>query len=178
MARAAVLLRAVNVGGRRLTMDVFKGALADLGLPNAQTVVATGNAVVAAEASPELEVRLEAGLAEKLGGPVEVFVRSGAQLAQIVAANPFADFAARDPSHMVAMVLRGEADPDLVEALRSRIVGPEQVAAGPGCLFATYPDDIGHSKLTGVVIERTLKLRGTVRNWNTLRKLAEMAAED
>jgi uncharacterized protein (DUF1697 family) len=61
-----------------------------------------------------------------------------------------------------------------VAALRARIAGREEVAAGPRCLFARYPDGIGRSKLTGAMIERALKLRGTGRNWNTVGKLAAM----
>jgi uncharacterized protein (DUF1697 family) len=61
-------------------------------------------------------------------------------------------------------------------ALRGKISGPEQVAAGPGCLYASFPEDIGHSRLTAAMIERALKLRGTARNWNTLRKMAELTA--
>jgi uncharacterized protein (DUF1697 family) len=171
--RVAVMLRAVNVGGRRLVMADFRAALCELGCTEPETVVATGNAVVGVAGS---EAALERGLTEKLGGAVDVFVRDGAELAAIVAGNPYPEMAERDPSHMVVMFLKGEPQAEAVEALRGKINGPEEVAAGPGCLYATFPDDIGHSKLTGVLIERTLKLRGTVRNWNTVTKLAALTA--
>ena len=53
-----------------------------------------------------------------------------------------------DPSHLVVVFLKGEPQAAAVEALRGKIKGPEEGAAGPGCLYASYPDDIGHSKLT------------------------------
>ena len=53
-------------------------------------------------------------------------------------------------------------------------MGPEEVEAGPGCLYIAYGEGMGHSKLTGAVIERALSLRGTGRNWNTVGKLAEL----
>lgn len=40
-----------------------------------------------------------------------------------------------------------------------------------------YPDGIGRSRLTNAVIEKTLKARGTARNWNTVLKLAAAAEE-
>jgi uncharacterized protein (DUF1697 family) len=104
-------------------------------------------------------------------------VRDGEQLAAVVAANPFRQMAQDAPQHLLVMFLRGEPEPAAVEALRAKITGPEEIAAGPACLYARYPQDIGHSKLTGAVIERGLKLRGTGRNWNTVAKLAAMLRE-
>jgi uncharacterized protein (DUF1697 family) len=177
MKRVGVFLRAVNLGGKRLVMADFKRALEALGYPDAQTVVATGNAVISARAADQaLEAAIEAGLEKTLGQSTDVFVRDGAELAAIVAGNPFPKMAQDDPSHLVVVFLKGEAGTAEVAALRGKIQGPEEVAAGPGCLYASYPDDIGHSKLTAAAIERALKLRGTARNWNTVKKMAELTA--
>lgn len=178
MKKVGVFLRAINLSGRRLLMADFKRALADAGHPDAQTVVATGNAVIAAKAADAaLAARIEKGLETTLGQSTEVFVRDGAELAAIVAGNPFPAMARDDPSHLVVVFLKGQPDAAAVETLRGRIKGPEQVAAGPGCLYASYPDDIGHSKLTAAMIERALKLRGTARNWNTVLKMAELTRD-
>ena len=175
--KVAVFLRAVNLGGKRLAMADFKRVLAEVGYPDAQTVVATGNAVIeAVAADARLEAAVEAELGRLLAGTTEVFARDGAELAAIVAGNPFPKMAEEDPSHLVVVFLRGEAGESEVEALRGKIVGPEKVAAGPGCLYASYPDNIGQSKLTAAMIERALKLRGTARNWNTVRRMAELTA--
>jgi uncharacterized protein (DUF1697 family) len=176
--KVGVFLRAINLSGRRLLMADFKRALAEAGHPDAQTVVATGNAVIAAKAADAaLEARIEKGLETTLGQSTDVFVRDGAELAAIAAANPFPAMARDDPSHLVVVFLKGEPDAAAVEALRGKIKGPEEVAAGPGCLYASYPVDIGHSKLTAAVIERALRLRGTARNWNTVRKMAELTRD-
>jgi uncharacterized protein (DUF1697 family) len=178
VTRLAVMLRAVNVGGRRLTMADFKAALAAEGLEDAVTVAATGNAVAAAKPSPDLEARLETGLGRALGGPLEVFVRDAAALARVVAENPFPQLARDDPSHLLVMFLRDTPTKAAVAALQAKIVGRETVAAGPGCLYSCFPDGIGRSKLTSAVVERALKLRGTGRNWNTVRKLADLTAQE
>lgn len=173
--KVAVMLRAVNLAGSRLKMADFKAALAGLGHPGAETVAATGNAVIEAEAADAaLEARLQAGLGRALGQETEVFVRDGAQLAAIVAANPFPQMARDDPSHLVVTFIRGAPAPADLERLQASITGPEEVRAGPGCLYTRYPDDIGHSKLTGARVERALKVRGTGRNWNTVLKLRDL----
>jgi len=171
----AVLLRAVNVAGHRLPMADFKAVLAAAGFADARTLGATGNAVIRAEvADAPLEARIEAAMATRFGATPDVLVRDGAALAAVLAANPYPKMAEEDPSHLLVMFLRGEPPPAGVEALRAKISGPEEIAAGPQCLYVRYPDDIGHSKLTSSTIERAFKLRGTGRNWNTVRKLAAM----
>ena len=171
----AVLLRAVNLAGRRLAMADFKAALAKAGLADARTLGASGNAVVSAPAADaKLEARIEAGLKAAFGASPDVFVRDGGQLAAVMSANPFAQMAKDKPQHLLVMFLGAEPEPAAVEALRAKITGPEEIAAGPGCLYASFPEDIGHSKLTSALIERSLKLRGTGRNWNTVAKLAAM----
>ena len=178
MKKVGVFLRAINLAGRRLVMADFKRALADAGHANAQTVVATGNAVITARAADAaLEAKIEKGLETTLGQSTEVFVRDGKALAAIVAGNPFPAMARDDPSHLVVVFLKGEPQTAAVDALRAKIKGPEEVAVGPGCLYASYPDDIGHSKLTAALIERALKLRGTARNWNTVMKMSELTRD-
>lgn len=170
-----MFLRAVNLGGKRLLMADFKRVLAQVGYPDAQTVVATGNAVISAQsADAKLETAVEAGLESLLGGTTETFARDGGQMAAVVAGNPFQRMAQEDPSHLVVVFLKGEPAAAAIEALRAKIKGREVVAAGPDCLYATYPDGIGESKLTAAMIERALGLRGTARNWNTVRKMAEL----
>lgn len=175
MKRVAVFLRAVNLAGRRLTSADFKRALAAAGYPDAVTLSATGNAVISAlSADAGLEAAIAAGLESTLGQTTEVFTRDGAELAAVMAANPFAAMARDNPSHMVVVFLKGDPGAPEVQALRGRIKGAEEVAPGPGCLYATYPDGIGESRLTAAMIERALSLRGTARNWNTVRRMAEL----
>ncbi len=52
----------------------------------------------------------------------------------------------------------------------------EAVAAGPRRLYPCYFDGIGTSRLTAAVVERALSDPGTARNWNTLRRMAELTA--
>lgn len=177
-ARLAVLLRAVNVGGTgRLAMAEFKAALADLGYDAPGTLGAAGSAVVATPTAPgAVEAHLEAELRARFELATEVFARTHAELSEVLAANPFHQMAKEKPSGLLVVFLKGEPDPAAVADLRGRIVGPEEVAAGPRSLFIAYGEGMGHSKLTGQVVHRAIGLSGTGRNWNTVRKLAELTA--
>ena len=85
--------------------------------------------------------------------------------------------AEHDPGHLIVMALKSAPEPDAVAALQGAIPGRETLAAVGRELFIAYPDGIGTSKLTGALIERRLRVRGTARNWNTATKLAAMLAE-
>src|SRR6185437_8210118 len=123
MTRIAVFLRAVNVGGRRLLMEDFRRALGDAGFGEARTVGAAGTAVVSARSVAGVEAAVEAVLRTETGQPVEVFARDGAQLAAVLAANPFHAMAAEHPNALAVVLLKGEAGTAEVDDLRRRIVG-------------------------------------------------------
>ena len=176
--RWVVLLRAVNVGGIVLPMAGFREALGSVGCARIESVGASGNAVAAppARTSPSaLEAAVERTLERRVGLRTEAFVRTEPEWQGIVAGNPFVQEADRDPAHLVATVLKGAPAPEAWTSLRGAIVGRERVGPGDRHGYFVYPDGIGRSKLTIAVIERELGTRGTARNWNTVRRLAELA---
>jgi uncharacterized protein (DUF1697 family) len=174
--RVIVLLRAVNVGGCVLRMADLKRVLAECGCLNAQTLLQSGNAVcdVTGRRSPaqhrKLETTVETALESALRITSDVFVRTADEWDDAVAANPFAE-ATSDPSHMVLMTLKDEPPSGAVQALEKAIKGRERVHGDGRSLFIVYPDGIGTSKYTSAVIEKAIGVRGTARNWNTVRKL-------
>ena len=176
--RLAVLLRAVNVGGTgKLPMADLKALLADLGYEDPKTLGAAGSAVIATTVKPaKVEAAVEAALKAQFGLTTDAFVRTHAQLAAVLKANPFAAMARDKPAGLIVSFLKGEARAADIAALRGKISGAEEVEAGPGCLYIAYGAGLGTSKLTGQVVERALALRGTGRNWNTVGKLAELTA--
>src|SRR5947209_443496 len=88
MARHAALLRGVNVAGKKLRMPDLTRLVESLGGRDVQTYLQSGNVVYDGPAS--LGAALEGALREELGLDSAVLVRSGPQLAQVVAGKPFA----------------------------------------------------------------------------------------
>lgn len=176
MALTIGLLRAVNVGGRKLAMADLRALIADLGFGAARTLLQSGNLVFDSgrRGGAELEAKLEAATQERFGLATDYLLRTADEWTAIVAANPFPDMARDDPAHLVVMPLKAAPAAHAVTALQAAIAGREQVRAIRRELYITYPDGIGTSKLTGAVIERRLAVRGTARNWNTALKLAQM----
>jgi uncharacterized protein (DUF1697 family) len=174
------LLRGVNVGGRtKVAMADLRAMLAELGFAEGRTLLQSGNLVFRGDGrkSAALEQLLEAETAKRLDLRTDYFVRTADEWAAVVAANPFADEAKRDPGKLVVLCLKDAPAAKQVETLRDAIKGPETVQADGRQLYIVYPDGIGRSKLTTTLIESKLGTRGTGRNWNTVLKLAALVSE-
>lgn len=171
------LLRGINVGGRNLVaMATLREMFEALGFSGVQTLLQSGNVVFdGGRRSPAaLERLLEGETAKRLGIAAAYSVRTAEEWRDAIAANPYAREAKADPSHLVVMFLKQAPPAANVKALGAAIRGPEYLRAVGRELYIVYPAGIGTSKLTNAVVERTLGMSGTARNWNTVLKLGAM----
>jgi uncharacterized protein (DUF1697 family) len=177
MTAQIALLRAVNVAGHGgVAMASLRAFFNDLGFAGARTLLQSGNVVFDGDSGgATLEQRLESEAAKRLGLRTIFFVRSAAEWEGLIAVNPFPDEAERDPSHLIVMCLKATPTKAAVAALQAAIKGPELVRAGRRHVYITYPAGIGKSRLTAAVIEKALGSAGTARNWNTVKKLVDLA---
>jgi len=176
MTPKIALLRAVNVGGIKVSMADLKALLVDLGFENVRTLLNSGNVVFSGKSKTEAELEelLETEFAKRGGRATEFFVRTAEEWKSIIARNPMTNEARRDPGHLLLVVLKREPSDQEVDALRAAIVGPEVVKAAGKQAYIYYPAGVGQSKLTAKLIEKKLGSPGTGRNWNTVLKLAAM----
>jgi uncharacterized protein (DUF1697 family) len=168
MTAFVALLRAVNVGGRKLVMTDLKRIADEAGLRNARTFIASGNLVFACDQGEAAVARLlETQLKAHMSAEVPIFVRSAAEMAQVAKANPFAD----EPGAKVAAIFLESAPPArIIEETRGIV--DERLALGVREIYVHYPSGMGTSKM-----RLPPKLVGTARNMNTVAKLAELAKE-
>ena len=92
MPRYAAFLRAINVGGRRVTNDELRACVATLGFDDVATFRASGNVIFGDPAGQSIGVlgrRLEECLGDSLGYAVPVFVREARQMRAIAGHQPF-----------------------------------------------------------------------------------------
>jgi uncharacterized protein (DUF1697 family) len=167
MPRYVALIRAVNVGGTtKLPMAELRTMCVDAGFARVETYIASGNVVFDSRAAParvkaELEARLLAH-ARKLVG---VVVRTAAEMAAVLEANPFPD---ADPKYAYAIFLDQRPPTDALKHVSGH--RDEEMRLGDREIFVHYPSGMGTSKLR----IPAAKL-GTARNMNTVAKLAEIA---
>lgn len=85
-------LRAVNVGGRTVTMERLRALFGELGLTGVRTYIQSGNVFFTADAGVDraaLTCRIEAHLSQALGYQVPVMLRTVDELAATLALDPF-----------------------------------------------------------------------------------------
>ena len=175
--RWAALLKGINAGVK-LPMADLRAFLADQGMDDVKTLLASGNAVFTAE--EEDAARLEAALAraakDKLGLTTDWFLRNHAELKAIAHANPFSEEVKAHPNHVQVFFHHDAVDAALIDAVANIYDGPERLRAIGRELYIDYPDDIGHSKLPQAMAKVKFPKAATARNWNTLVKLIELTA--
>lgn len=178
MARLIALLRAVNVGGRKLPMAELRALCGELGWEDVETYIQSGNVVFRAEGgSGAIEARLEKAIQARFDLDVPVIVRSAAQWAGYAEANPFPQVARDAPNRLHLLVSKAPPKADAAATLMERARDGESVRAAGGALWFHYPEGAGTSKLTPALIDRASGSPSTARNWRTVVKLKEMAEE-
>jgi uncharacterized protein (DUF1697 family) len=114
----------------------------------------------------QVKAALEKALAAYAGKPVGVLVRTAAEIAAVLASNPFADMPG---NRCVAIFLDAPPATDALKHVSGQ--AREELRLGLREIYGYYPDGQGESKLRIPAAKN-----GTARNMNTVAKLAEMAA--
>jgi len=158
-------------------MSDLRGLADAIGLGKPQTLLQSGNLVFESRIvdGPRLERRLEEAAQERFGLDIDFVLRAAEEWHAVIRGNPYPEHAERDPGHLLVQFLKSTPGRSAVTGLSEAISGRETaVVRGPHAYFF-YPDGVGRSKLTTALIERTLGVRGTARNWNTVLKLGALA---
>jgi uncharacterized protein (DUF1697 family) len=161
------LLRAVNVGGTgKLPMSELKAMCEAAGFTEVRTFIASGNVIFrSANSEAQIKAALEAGLKAYAGKPIGVLVRTAAELAAVLKANPFPEAA---PNRTVAIFLHRRPPATALTEITGQ--AGEEVRLGKREVYVHYGDGMAKSKL-----RIPAAADGTARNMNTIAKLTALA---
>lgn len=158
----------------KMPMAELRNACKKAGMDNVGTVLATGNVIF--EASGE-----ETQVADKLrevvasfGLDSDVFLRACSDISAILDHAPFPDAIAERPNHVLTMFVDALINPAARERLLEKNGGPERVALADREILIDYPEGVASSRLKPAILEKLIGQKGTVRNWNTLLRLANV----
>lgn len=173
MPRYIAFLRAINVGGHVVKMARLKELFESAGFSDVETFIASGNVIFNSTAAdaPALEEKIEQHLHRGLGYEVKTFLRSDAELARIARRRPFGSAASAGATVFIGF-LQTDLDGGAAARLRTaetstdqfRIVGREVYWR---CLGPSH-----QSAFSGARLEKLLGAATTLRNENTVRRLA------
>ena len=170
-----ILLRGINVGGKaKLPMAQLREIAEGIGLADVQTYIQSGNLVATASVAPAtVAEQLRAAIEKATGLDVPIIVRTVTQWRDVIDANPFPGAASIGTTLHVTF-LDGAA-PDELVGFDAAEFAPEEFAVVGSELYLHLPDGMGRSKLAVKLHRLPGASTGTARNWNTVRKLAELA---
>ncbi len=175
--KQVALLRGINLGARnKISMSDLREVFAALEAEDVTTYLQSGNVVFESAApAPELAGAVEARIRRDLGLDIPVLLRTEAELARVVASNPFAANVT-DPTALHVTFLATAPPAARVDELDPRRSDPDRFHVVGAEVYLHCPNGYGRSKLTNAYFEKKLGVTATTRNWKTVTKLAELAS--
>lgn len=178
MTRQIVLLRGINVGkAKRIAMADLRTLLVGLGYDDVKTHLQSGNAILTSTSTTaKTAAAVKKALAAEAHLDVEVVARTAAELSNAIAADPFGEVASDGSKHLLGFL----SDPPAAAkrtALEAKIgtPDPDLYAIKGAHVYLWAPAGVLDSLFAKVDWDRGLGVHCTMRNWNTVLKLAELA---
>ena len=173
------LLHSVGIGGGgRLRMSDWRHAMESAGLRNPRTLGATGNALFEGRRTSieTLTRHLERAFALAFGRHVDIILRDAGGWRRLAERNPFPAESRRAAANVLVRVMRSPLDPDVAAGLLRRARQGECLRVVAGDLWIHFGQPPNQSRLLSALTTQRLGV-GTLRNWNTVRRLHEMLAK-
>lgn len=169
MATWAAFLRAINVGGRRITSKDLCVPFVDMGFEDVAAFRASGNVIFSAprQAEAKLAARIEKGLEDALGYDVAVFLRNEKQMRALAEREPFE----RDGRQLHLMLLTKKPPAGMSKKLLAMSSDDDLIAIGER---EVYWSPRGNMQDTGLDLKAVMKLVGshTMRTKGTIDQIA------
>jgi uncharacterized protein (DUF1697 family) len=178
MGTHVALLRGVNVGGRTLAMTDLREVIAALGHTDVSTYIQSGNALFSTDRTDvaELAAEISHAITDRLGMDVGVVVASRADLAAMIAGNPYGD--EPEPKRVHGVVMSEKPGTELLARLTALPATDGASWHNDGrIIYLHTPAGYGRSDLAAKLLRQLSSPRSgviaTARNWSTMITLLE-----
>jgi uncharacterized protein (DUF1697 family) len=174
MPRYIAFLRAINVGGHTIKMDVLRQQFEALGLANVETFIASGNVVF--ETTPKnvraLEKTIEQQLRTAFGYEVATFIRTNADLAAIARYQPFPPSALKAAQALNVAFVTEPLDAAAQKKLLALKTDIDNFHVHGREIYWLCKKKQSESTFSNAVLEKTIGRSSTIRGINTIQKMA------
>jgi uncharacterized protein (DUF1697 family) len=148
-----------------------------LGYTGVTTYIQSGNIVLDGKerTAAAIAAKIEAAIAHEFGLTIDVVARTARELTTVIETNPFRT-RVPDPTKLHVAILNQAPDRACVNTLDPTRFVPDEFAIGTREVYLHCPLGLGRSKLATAIVAKLAPAPATVRNWNTVNKLSELAA--
>lgn len=174
MPKFIAFLRAINVGGHVVKMDQLRLLFEALGFANVETFIASGNVIFDAKSKDTntLQQKIEKHLHQALGYEVATFIRTLAELDQIAKHQPFAESEMNRPGNTLYVGFIADNPAKAVsQKVAALATAVDELKVTGREVYWLLHTNFSDSKLSGAILERTLGMKATFRNINTVRRI-------
>lgn len=175
MVRYFSFLRAINVGGHSVKMDILRQVFASLGFSDVETYIASGNIIFETTSldAAEIEQKIEMGLFQELGYKVAAFLRRSEELAGIACYRPF-PLAELDTAQAFNVAfISNPLDDEAVQRLMERRTDIDNFHVHGREVYWLCRKKQSESIFSNAVLEKTVGRQSTLRGINTIYNMAE-----
>ena len=174
------MLRGINIGPhKRMKMEELRASCEGLGFAGVKTYIQSGNVIFrAAKLSPAaLSKKLGECILKDFGFSAEVISRSREEMKEIIDDNPFMKERGIDTSKLHVVFLPHAPTAAALKKLLELTLAPDRTHSSGKEIYFYFPNGVSGSSLWKHPLDKVLSVAGTMRNWNTVNKLYEMARD-
>jgi uncharacterized protein (DUF1697 family) len=175
VASYVAFLRGVNLGpSNKISMPALRAMAEDLGYTDAATYINSGNLIInSTKMAATVEREIANAIKQTFGRPIDVTVRTPAQLKKILVENPYPD---GNPSQVTVAFLTRMPARDAKDKVAAVAADYEPFTFAGQQVYVNYSHGLGRSKLA----ERFSDIIGvssTVRNIRTVEKVLALCGD-
>ena len=169
MATYIAFLRGVNLGpNNKIAMPALRAMAEDLGYTDVATYINSGNLIVSTpKKAATVEREISKAIKDTFGRPIDVTVRTPAQLKEVLAENPYPD---GNPSQVTVAFLTKAPAKDAKDRVAAVAKNYEPFAFAGQEVYVNYSQGIGKSKLAEKFSD-IIGVSSTVRNIRTVERV-------
>ena len=172
------LLRGINIGAhKRMKMEKLRASCQALRFEQIASYIQSGNLVFnAGKLSPDaVSKKIERQIEADFGFHADVITRTADELKKIIRTNPLLKEPGVDASKLHVVFLSRTPSTESLNKLESLTLTPDRVRVSGKEIYFYFPNGVSGGSLWKHNLDRVIRVTGTMRNWNTVNKLTEMA---
>ena len=156
-------------------MTDLKSLFEGLGFRNVRTYIQSGNVIFESNEEKNLNYIVQQKISENYNFQVPVVIRSVHEMESVLNNNPFLRETDIDESKLHVTFLEVPPLKEHIKRTEAFNYEPDRFIISGKEVYLYCPNGYGRTKLNNTFFENKLKVTATTRNWNTVKKLSEMA---